>query len=83
MCNERHGIGVHGDGKSSSGTLFAPSFICKTKPSPPPPQMLGALSTLPVNKAGMGLQNPVTSTQDKYTRSQHASDDMIDAVKSK
>ena len=45
------------------------------------PQIVGDLSMLPVNKSGMGLQNPMTSVEDKYTSSLIASDDIIGAVK--
>ena len=48
---------------------------------PPPPPIVGALSTLTVKKSGMGLQNPVMSAKDKYTISLCAIDELIGEVK--
>ena len=44
------------------------------------PSILGTLSTLPVNKYGLGLHNPVTSAAEKYTSLLHANYNMIGAV---
>ena len=45
------------------------------------PPIVGSLSMLPVNKSVMGLQNSVTSAEDKYTSSLRASNNMISAGK--
>ena len=42
--------------------------------------VVGSISTLPVNKASMGLQNPVKSESDKYIRLQCARYELIGAV---
>ena len=80
MCDEGHGTDVHRAGKFYAGNLFASSFLLKIENRPP---ILGALSTLPVKKSGMGLHNPVTPAQEKYNRSLCASDWLIGAVKGK
>ena len=41
---------------------------------------MGTLNTMPVKKAGLGLQNPVTSVDEKYPSLQHASTELIWAV---
>ena len=50
------------------------------KPETLPP-ILVALSTFPVKKYGLGLQNPVTSAKDKQNSSLRAIGELIGAVK--
>ena len=47
------------------------------------PPILGALSMFPIDKSLMGLHNIVTSAQKKYSRSIHASGELIGAVTGK
>ena len=42
---------------------------------------MGDISTLPVKKSVLGLHNPATSENDKYTSLLCASDELIGAVK--
>ena len=41
---------------------------------------IGTLNTMPVNKSGLCLLNPVTSMNEKYLCFQHTSTDFIQAV---
>ena len=66
------------------GPLFVPMYIAndrlffgKSKSLTP---LTGILSTMPVKKAGLGLQNPVTSADEKYLSSRRASTELIRAV---
>ena len=52
-------------------------FFGNTKTLSP---IVGALSTMPVKKAGLGLLNPVTSEKEKYLSSQRGSAELIRAV---
>ena len=45
------------------------------------PSIVVALSMLTVKKSGMGLKNPVTSAEEKFTSSLCTSDKLIGAVK--
>ena len=65
-----YGTRVCGIGKKSTGKLFASSSLGKSKTLPP---IVGILSTLPVKKYGLSLQNLVTSSAEKYTSYLHAS----------
>ena len=57
---------------------FLPRLLFgKTKTLSP---FVGALNTMPVKKAGLGLLNPVTSAQDKYLSSQRGSTELVRAV---
>ena len=38
---------------------------------------MGSLSTMPVKKSGLGLLNPVTSSKEKYLRSQRGSAEIV------
>ena len=42
--------------------------------------IVGTLSTMPVNKSGMGILNPVTSANNKELSLKHASTEFIQAV---
>ena len=55
-------------------------FFGRLKTLPP---VVGGLIKFPVNKLGLGLQNPVTSSENKYTSLLHESCDLIDAVTGK
>ena len=55
-------------------------FFGKSKKVPP---VLGYLSTLLVNKSGMGLQNPVTLETEKYNNLLRASYKIIGEVTGK
>ena len=55
-------------------------FFGRSKTLPP---VLGYQSKLPVKKSGVGLQNSMTSSEDKYTSSLCASYGIIGAVKGK
>ena len=57
---------------------FLPCILFGRLETPPP--IVGALSTLPVNKSGLGLQNYVTSAAEKYTSLLRAICKMIGAV---
>ena len=52
-------------------------FFGNTKTLSP---IVGALSTMPVKKAGLGLLNPVTSEKEKYLSSQKGRAELIRAV---
>ena len=68
---------VRGSGEDDSINLFASSFLQKDE-NPLP--VVGAISTMLVRKAGLGLLNPVTSVQDKYLSSTQGSAELILAV---
>ena len=55
-------------------TFLSHLFSIKTKPLPP---IVGALSTIPVKKVGLGLLNTVTSAKDKYISYHQASAELI------
>ena len=57
-------------------TFLSSLFFGKTKILSP---IVGSLSTMTVKISGLGLLNPVTSTQDKYLRSQRGSVELIRA----
>ena len=57
---------------------FLPCILLrKTKNLSP---VVGDLSTMPVKKYGMGLLNPVTSDQEKYSSSAQGSAELVQAV---
>ena len=57
---------------------FLPCILFrKTKNLSP---VVGDLSTMPVKKYGMGLLNPVTSDQEKYSSSTQGSVELVQAV---
>ena len=43
--------------------------------------IIGVLSTMPVNKSGLALLNPVTSAKEKYIRSHQGSAELIQSMK--
>ena len=58
-------------------TFMSRLFFGKTKtPSP----VVGALSTMSVNKAGLGILNPVTSDQENYLSFTQGSAELTRAV---
>ena len=79
MCDKGYRAGVCGAGKFSPRICLPCLFFGKLKTLPP---IVGALGTLLVKKTGMGIQNTVTSANEKYTSLLHASDELIGAVKS-
>ena len=58
-------------------TLLPHLFFGNTKSLSP---IVGAISTMPVKKFGLGLLNPVTPAQDKYLCSQRGSAELVWAV---
>ena len=58
-------------------TFLLHIFFGKTKTLSP---VVGALSTIPVKKSRLGLLYPVTSSQEKYLRSQRGSVELVQAV---
>ena len=58
-------------------TFLPRIFFGKTKSLSP---IVGDLSTVPVEKSGLGLLNPVTSAKEKYLSSQQGSTELIWAV---
>ena len=58
-------------------TILPRLFFGKTKILSP---VVGALSTMPVKKAGLGLMNSVTSAQEKYLSSTRGISDLVQAV---
>ena len=56
---------------------FLPCLLFKMNP---PPLVVGALSTMPVNKYGLGLLNTVTFEQEKYLSSTRGSTELVRAV---
>ena len=61
-CEKRHGVRVRGSGEASSGNLLPRLFFGKYKYFSP---VVVTLSTMPVKKGGLGLQDLVTSSNDK------------------
>ena len=59
---KRQGTCVRGIREASSGIIFASSLLWKSKYLLP---LVGTLSTMPVNKYVIGLQDPVTSSNYK------------------
>ena len=59
------------------GNLLPRIFFGISKTLPP---VVGGLSKLPVKKSGMGINHPVMSAADKYTKSLCASYELIDVV---
>ena len=58
--------------------MFLPHlFFGKTRTLSP---VVGALSTMPAKKAGLGLLNPVTSEKEKYLSYQRGSAELVWAV---
>ena len=76
--DNRYGIGVHGAGKFLPENVLPRLLFGKPKSLRP---IIGALSTLPVKKSGLGLHNIVTSEKEKYNSLLHASGKLIGAVK--
>ena len=64
-------------GKVLWGTIFPCLIFGKSNTLP---TIVGTLSTFPVKKSGLGLQNPVASATDKYISLLCASYKMIGAV---
>ena len=62
-CHLVHGQPVHGSGENDPENLFALSFLRKDENLSP---TIGALSTMPVKKSGLGLLNPATLAHEKY-----------------
>ena len=58
-------------------TFLPRIFFGKTKTLSP---IVGAISIMPVKKAGLGLLNPVVSDQDKYLSSMQGSTELVRAV---
>ena len=52
-------------------------FAAKTKTLS---TVVGDLSTIPVNKSGLGLLNPVMSEQEKYLSSQQGSAELVQSM---
>ena len=73
-----HMIFVRGSGEDDSRNLFGSSFLRKDE-NPLP--VVGALSTMPVRKAGLGILNPVASAQEKYLSSMWGSVELTRSVK--
>ena len=66
-----------GVGKIQQESFLPRIFFGKSKTLPP---VVGAISTFPLKKYGLGLQNPVTSSADKYTSFLCAIYKLIDIV---
>ena len=60
-----------------SGKLFALPFIWKIKTLP---KIVGDLSTFPLKKSGLGLQNTVTLEKEKYNSLLRARCELVGAV---
>ena len=60
---KQYGRSVCRSGEDDSGKLFDPPFLWKAKKLSP---IVGILSTMLVNKAGLGLLDLVTSVNEKY-----------------
>ena len=73
-CHKRYRIQVCRHREAYSGNLFPQLFFVKSKSLTP---IIGILSTMLVNKAGLGLQNTVTSENKKLLSSQRASMELI------
>ena len=58
-------------------TLLPRLFFVNTKTLSP---VAGSLSTMTVNKFGMGLLSPVISDQENYLSSAHGSSELVQAV---
>ena len=63
MRDNGYGIGVCGADFFLRETFLLRIFFGKSKTLPP---IIGAISTLPVNKSISVLQNPMTSEKEKY-----------------
>ena len=72
-----HGRRVRGSGEDYSRNLFASSFLRKDETLSP---VVAVLSKMPVNKSGLGILNPVTSSQEKYLSSTRGSAELVRVV---
>ena len=72
-----HGERICVSGEDDQGNLFVSSFLWKDK-SPSP--IVGALSTIPFKKSGLGILNPVTAAKEKFLSSQQAITELIQAA---
>ena len=71
------GYAFAGVEKLLRGGGFPGLFLGKYKSLTP---LVGTLNTIPVKKSGLGLQNPVTSTDKKFQSSRRASTELIHTV---
>ena len=80
MCDKRYGTHIVGVEMFLWETFFPRLLFEKPKAIPP---IVVTISAFLVKKAGMSLQNPVTSPPYKYTNSLHMSYDLIGTVTGK